>query len=476
MTRNEFIICLTCGECINLRIQMGSYPVDFALNCPKCKTEISGKIEFEPFDINLNNAQVINEDTPNYKELTNFPIWCLEISAEFPTKKMHLRKDILDGFSPFMAQMVRMDKKNDLTDLKKMQATGKFADFVREKKLDNFVRLYNLYWNRQDKYLYSELKKLLREYEGLTPITDVKNIADATMVLHQLFLTTSGISIILGEDSLSEFTELSKQIYKQEQKREELLNYIEYIESRLDTIEKSAFDKIIAFAKISHILIPVVTLMNIRNFEDLDQKQYGISVAYFKELNEFYASSYEWILDNINIVIALNNIFERENYKQCYNGKDYIDDLEKITNKYQKVNQHTPEQAYLNISEQFSKPVNSLNNKIRNAIQHYSSHVDVDSHEIIFEDKYGGRVRQEKYSIIDFAQLCIVNLSLIFYILEIIYTFRKLKLITDGIIPTIYWMKSDEISKVMSNNKPGSNREKKLKKRIRKKRKVAKRK
>lgn len=170
----------------------------------------------------------------------------------------------------------------------------------------------------------------MREYEGLTPITDVKNIADATMVLHQLFLTTSGISIILGEDSLSEFTELSKQIYKQEQKREELLNYIEYIESRLDTIEKSAFDKIIAFAKISHILIPVVTLMNIRNFEDLDQKQYGISVAYFKELNEFYASSYEWILDNINIVIALNNIFERENYKQCYNGKDYIDDLEKL--------------------------------------------------------------------------------------------------------------------------------------------------
>ena len=208
----------------------------------------------------------------------------------------------------------------------------------------------------------------------------------------------------------------------------------------------------------------------------MDQKQYGISVAYFKELNEFYASSYEWILDNINIVIALNNIFERENYKQCYNGKDYIDDLEKITNKYQKVNQHNPEQAYLNISEQFSKPVNSLNNKIRNAIQHYSSHVDVDSHEIIFEDKYRGRVRQEKYSIIDFAQLCIVNLSLIFYILEIIYTFRKLKLITAGIIPTIYWMKSDEISKVMSNNKPGSNREKKLKKRIRKKRKIAKRK
>ncbi|MBF7095075.1 hypothetical protein IYQ92_07535 [Streptococcus sp. HF-1907] len=476
MTNNEFILCSTCNKCVNLRIQMGNFPVDFVLNCPECKTEITGRVEFEPFGISLTNAQILDINDPNYDKLTNFPIWCLEISAEFPTRKLYLRESQFDGLAPFMAQMARMGKKNDLTDIKKFQNTRIFADFIRDGKLDNFKRLYNLYWNQKDKYLYPELNRLLSDYKGLTPITEVKNFSDATMALHQLFLTTSGINFILGENSLSEYTELSNRIYSSEQHRDELLKYSNHITSSFDMIEKTAFDKITAFAKIYHILIPAVTLMNVGNYEDLNQNEDGISAANCKELNEFYASSYEWILDNINLVIALNNIFERNSYNECYNGKTYLNDLEKITNKFQKINQNNPEQSYLNISERFSKPVSSLNNKIRNAIQHYSSHVDVDNQEIIFEDKYGGRVRTEKYSIIDFAKLCIVNLSLIFYILEIIYTFRKLKLITDGVTPTIYWIKREEISKLMSSNKASSNREKKLKKRIRKKRKVAKRK
>lgn len=471
MTHNEFIVCSTCKKCVNLRIQMGDFPVDFALNCPECKTEITGRVEFEPFDISLTNSQILDKDVPNYDELTDFPIWCLEISAEFPTRKLHLRESPFDGLAPFMAQMARMGKKDDLTDIRKFQNTRIFADFIREGKLDNFRRLYNLYWNRQDKYLYPELNGLLSDYKGLIPITDVKNISDATMALHQLFLTTSGINFILGENSLSEYTELSNRIYSSDQHRDELLKYSNHIASNFDMIEKTAFDKITAFAKIYHILIPAVTLMNVGNYEDLNQNEDGISAANYKELNGFYASSYEWILDNINLVIGLNNIFERNSYNECYNGKTYSNDLEKITNKFQKINQNNPEQAYLNISEQFSKPVSSLNNKIRNAIQHYSSHVDVDNQEIIFDDKYGGRVRTEKYSVIDFAKLCIVNFSLIFYILEIIYTFRKLKLITDGVTPTIFWTKSEEISKVMSSNEVRSNWEKKLKNRIKKKRK-----
>ncbi|MBS8104287.1 hypothetical protein F6P85_11045, partial [Streptococcus suis] len=93
-------------------------------------------------------------------------------------------------------------------------------------------------------------------------------------------------------------------------------------------IEKTAFDKITVFSKIYPILIPVVTLMNVGNYEKLNQDEAGISAANYKELNEFYASSYEWILDNINLVIALNNIFERNSYNECYNGKKYINDLE----------------------------------------------------------------------------------------------------------------------------------------------------
>ena len=51
-----------------------------------------------------------------------------------------------------------------------------------------------------------------------------------------------------------------------------------------------------------------------------------------------------------------------------------------------------------------------------------------------------------------------------------------MKLITDGVTPTIYWTKSEEISKVMSSNEVKSNWEKKLKNRIKKKRKSGRRK
>lgn len=41
----------------------------------------------------------------------------------------------------------------------------------------------------------------------------------------------------------------------------------------------------------------------------------------FEELSSFYAQSYEWILDNIDIVIGLNNAVERGDSQLCFNKK-----------------------------------------------------------------------------------------------------------------------------------------------------------
>ena len=59
---------------------------------------------------------------------------------------------------------------------------------------------------------------------------------------------------------------------------------------------------------------------------------------------------------------------------------------------------------------------------------------------------------------------------MLIYILEIIYTFRKLKFKNDGITPSIYWIKNEEISKVMSDDEVKDNFQRKLKNRINKKR------
>mgnify|MGYP006935283603 CR=1 FL=1 len=47
--------------------------------------------------------------------------------------------------------------------------------------------------------------------------------------------------------------------------------------------------------------------------------------ANFDELTDFYAKSYEWIFDNLKVILGLNNIFVRNDSTKCVNGKTYQD-------------------------------------------------------------------------------------------------------------------------------------------------------
>lgn len=160
----------------------------------------------------------------------------------------------------------------------------------------------------------------------------------------------------------------------------------------------------------------------------MDKENYGIMTTNFEELSDFYAKSYEWILDNIDIVIALNNINSRNNYKICANGKAY-DEVLKIGSKYRKL-------EYIKDSEAFSTPTNSLKNRVRNAIQHFDNEIDYMSQKIIFTDNHRGKIKQESMYLIEFANLCIENFSIIIYILELIYHLRKQSYLSKGIIPS----------------------------------------
>lgn len=79
--------------------------------------------------------------------------------------------------------------------------------------------------------------------------------------------------------------------------------------------------------------------------------KYGIMTANFEELTTFYAQSYEWILENVDIVIALNNIEVRGDYQKCENGKSYDEYLKVFKGK---------KLEWMNNDEPFSIPVISL--------------------------------------------------------------------------------------------------------------------
>lgn len=414
MMHNTSIACNICDENINLRIQMGFLDIPFNIHCPSCETSITGTVLLEDESkknatslLRLHNAHDVTSDSAfndNYS---------IELSAEFPTKKIRKRDSIIE-LTAFMRNTSNLESTNNAL---------KFTTFHKEyfKEIHTY---FNLFFNNKNELLLKKLNKKLNELPKVTAFKEVNNELEAYMLLHQLLMSFTGITYTLEDNLLSSYTELGKKINLRTN-REKKIEFLPIIKHRFNSIEKKALELIEDFGKINKQLIPVVVLRNSNGFNDLDKDEFGIVTANFKELSDFYAKSYEFILNNIDIIIGLNNIEKRNNYNLCINNKSY-DDMLKIKSKIQRL-------EFLDKDEEYSKNTSFLKNRIRNSIQHYDYSIDYMSQEIIFADNYDGKTREEKLYLIDFGLLCLENFSLIIYILELVYNLRKLNFINDGL-------------------------------------------
>ncbi|TCS80324.1 hypothetical protein EDD59_106150 [Muricomes intestini] len=326
--------------------------------------------------------------------------------------------------------------------IKATQQAMCFADFMKH-DLSKTKQNFELFWNAQDAILFPKLENLVSKYSYI-PITKINNRLDASMALHQLLLTTTGISNVIGAGSLQEYSRIGKTVIGTAANFDKIFEFIENNQIDFCKIERNAFKLIDLFAKIYEQLVPVVALRNGNCVENVDKEQHGIMTANFNELSDFYAKSFEWILENVAIIIGLNNIYLRSDWKQCVNGKTYADFLKETKgNRLQN--------GYIGEKEPFSKSVNSLNNKIRNAIQHFDSDIDYKTQLLTFKD----RNKSVNLYLLEFADLCIENFCIIFYILELIYNLQKSTLTQEGNVP-IFLINNLEVQRT-SNRK---NREK----------------
>lgn len=71
-------------------------------------------------------------------------------------------------------------------------------------------------------------------------------------------------------------------------------------------------------------------------------------------------------------------------------NKDFNNDLQMVNSKYQKID------MFISGDETFSKSLTNINNKVRNAIQHYNDEIDYVNQKISFYDKYKGKIRVEE--------------------------------------------------------------------------------
>lgn len=449
MTNNEFIACENCDTRINLRIQQGFYDIPFNTQCPKCKTSISGKVYLENgYNLALEGATIVEYDGAS-------ELCTVELSAEFPTQKMFYRKRPAKGQidyipTPFLrtAQLYGNETQNII------QKSMLFAE--NRTRLNTLKRSYELYWNQQYDILYPKLEKDLQEFP-IVNTTKIHNELIAHQVLHYFLISTTGITGVLETEELKKYTSIGSGIIKNTDYHHLLLDFIQNTDFNFTKFEQKTFTLIDKFSKIYDQLVPVISLRNTGAINSIDKDSQGIMTANFDELSDFYAKSYEWILENIWILGILNNLFIRNDINKFPNGKTYQEFI-----KAPKGNRlHN---GYIKIDETFSKPLGSLNNKLRNAIQHFDIDIDYTSQEIAIPITSKEKKKIKKYYLIDFANLCIDNFDLTIYLLEIVYNLRKLDYIINKNLSPIAHLtlsntynktkRSSQIKKKIGRNDP----------------------
>lgn len=325
MTHNQIIACNMCETKINIRAQIGGYDIPFNTACPKCKIKIKGKLLIE----NINNLELKGARTGDFDN-DNETYWCIELSAEFPTKKMYLRdtqflkenNSIENHNNPeeVLTPFMRMTNFLNTEDMENIQKVIKFSEYIKT-DYEYLQSYFELFWENSLDLLYTKLETELKKHEHIL-LKKVNNELDAVMALHHLFILTTGISSVIYSNDLNEYSRISQLVLAKD-KMSFTFDFINKVDLNLNKMEKKAFQLIDLFSTIYEQIIPVVLLENNNAYQKLNKEENGIMTANFDELTSFYAKSYEYILDNLDIIIYFNNIVVRHDYSLFSENKKY---------------------------------------------------------------------------------------------------------------------------------------------------------
>lgn len=419
MVHNEIVECELCGTSINLRIQIGSYSIPFIVNCPYCHSEVSGEVDINNKAIGLSLINLVNIERVFHNEVDLENIITIELSAEFMTQKMCPRKNV-SLVSPFLRSANLFTIEGDEL-LSPLSDAAAFIEF-ENKKWNDLKAFYNLFWNDKDKVLLIKLLGILSQNPQI-PLTTVNSKLDAFLTLHQYLMNGTGILRTLPEYSRKKILKFPKLVVKSKEHFISAFEMYGKSDEELIQIEIKALDLIDEYKKFHKYILPIIAVKKAGTIENIDFEKNGISTVSYEELKKFYANTFEWILDNIDIVIILNNYSHRGDGDICTSGKR-LSDLAQMS-KFSKID-------FIDPKEQFSILISSLNNKVRNAIQHYDTDIDYNDQKVTFTNTN----QKGKKSIVtiyfsEFANLCIDNFIIVLYLNEVLYQYRKIRIYSE---------------------------------------------
>lgn len=130
---------------------------------------------------------------------------------------------------------------------------------------------------------------MLHYISKYTPIAKVNNLLNGVMVLYQNFIS-SGITALLEDKAVKNHIEISKRINVSLNKKQ-LLEYCSRYEKTINQLENRSYSLVRDFSEVFPRLSPVVLLVKVNKYDEIDQEKYGISTAIYCDLKQLYASS-----------------------------------------------------------------------------------------------------------------------------------------------------------------------------------------
>lgn len=394
MTINSFVRCDLCGTKIRFRWQVGYDPnVVVYVKCPKCSSPIEAEFNGLFTSTKMNNiygATEIFESQADY---------CQEISGEFFCLKMTKNSDV-----PIKTQFLRNSFlfEND----NKRKYYGRLLEYAQNIKLykNEILQIASLIKNKK----YDLLKRKINNNENnLVQLFRKFNICDILQNDYDYFKCYyEYIKFLLDNIILFDAKIDHKNI---DEKLDVLVNKMkkQLKEFSVKIVKNGIADSINSkFITITHEYLDLFKgLLPIYLVEfDLSKKNLeknGITTIEYSKLESFYKKCYEFITDNSFVIIALNNLYERNDINQFFNKRDNVINIMKMCkSKYNVFINNIKKDEFLS-----SFFVGSLDNIVRNSEAHFLTEYDIITQKITFKNKNGkGEIRNIKKYLAEFAK------------------------------------------------------------------------
>lgn len=410
MTNRLYLRCEVCEAVTIVRVQVGWldwHPM--IIPCGRCGILISGTAKFDQrhgkTDYEFNNAVEIVEVRPDYY---------LEVSGEIPTDLLKTWEGGTFVWSPPPFFQVLQSMGQERYEEFKAKTLGFLYSLKNQWPT---VRRINELWNsRRTEFLPAEVHRHLDRKQF-----PMSNNAEMLRGVHQINLIF--FMPLLETNYFEHATETLMPALRSAADKSSV-GFLELHDDfgqkgLLLHYEESLFDRLENFVEIFRLIIPAFAVQFYRH-PPADNK--GVTTARFDDLKHYYADTYETLGEVLTIVVALDNLLIRGNYKAMRSVRGdtvTLDDFLART-KGERL-------QFLDGEEPFGEILFShLDNRLRNAIAHNSYTYDQIRQDITyFPSGKLGRGEELHVSLLGFAQKCWNLHQRVMAVSELVYQVDK---------------------------------------------------